>query len=154
MEGSVENWKNITGHNSEVLIQNLKDEVTRCYENGSLRDWENVKMPGWIVSEHQEYGVELEKIANNWGKLCSRLQVPAKGIIRTRNIAITMEDNKNYTVLYYICECLTKMGYAVKYYKDYAPCKTCNKIILGKHLQETLWGVGNYNLRCGECQKQ
>jgi hypothetical protein len=151
MEGAKKNWVNISGEGSEIYMENLKKEIESRFNDGTLKEWVDNKMPGWIVSEHTSYCKELENMSNNWGAVCANLKIGKKGILRVKNAGVVSPEDKNMTMLQGVCEFLTRMGYAVKHYLHFAPCPSCGYVILGKDVQETLWGKGNYYKQCKEC---
>jgi hypothetical protein len=154
MEGSKLLWKNVTGEGSERLIENLKRELEERAEAGTLKQWVDEKMVGWIVSEHASYAKDLEKLTKNWGEICDKLQVPRRGILRVRNIGIATQNDKSCTLVAGLCELLTREGYVVKYYKHFVPCASCGNVMLGKSIQENLWGKGSFYKNCRDCEEK
>lgn len=168
MEGANLNWIDVSGENSERYKKNLKAEMESRFHEGTFKQWVDEKLPGWIVSEHASYTSDLQRLSLNWGSLCERLQVPRRGILRVKVLGIPDttdpirdaaldEDKKkkcNTVMLNTVCELLTKSGYIVKGYKEFVPCKACGDIMLGKLVQQTLWGPGNFSTVCNDCLKK
>jgi hypothetical protein len=151
MEGPGQNWKNVSGVNAESMIKNLEVELMERYEDDTLREWVTENMPEWVVSENTKYTSDLRRISDNWGNICEKLMVPKRSILRVRNIGVTSEEDRNFTLIMTVCEYLTRLGYVVKFYQDFTPCKKCSSIMIGRRIQETMWGVGNFSTVCNDC---
>lgn len=109
-------------------------------ETDDLLSWIDSIIPNWLITHTKDYAKEYYNLERNWYQLCQQWNVKPKHIIIVRFIPQNHELS-NYSILWTLCNRLTKDGNIIRTPLDLSLCERCTKAILSKNVIERIQKV-------------
>lgn len=138
--------------NAPELISTFKDLV----QKDEIRSFIDNTFPGWLVASTDSYTVDYSYLQKNWESICESNGVKPQKIVIVKQVVFDKKDNVNHSLLMFICEQLTRMGYVIRRQEELTGCEQCFKAMVARDLwsflrHKKLPVPMTWSSRCSEC---